>query len=59
MHLCISALERLRQENCEFEASLSYIAKPHLKERNNLTKTKSKQTENKTIVVFRSDNLIF
>jgi hypothetical protein len=32
----ISALGQLRQEDCEFLVSLSYIVRPYLKEKKNL-----------------------
>jgi hypothetical protein len=34
----ISALERLRQENCKLGASQSYIARPYLKKKKKKTK---------------------
>jgi hypothetical protein len=39
----ISALERLRQENCKLGASQSYIARPYLKKK----KKKNKKNKNK------------
>jgi hypothetical protein len=38
----ISALERLRQENCKLGASQSYIARPYLKKKKKKKKTKNK-----------------
>jgi hypothetical protein len=42
----VPALRRLRQENCEFQASLDYIVKPCLK-KNKTNKTKKKGKKGK------------
>jgi hypothetical protein len=36
----ITALKRLRQEDLEFKANLGYIARPHLKKKENIKKFK-------------------
>jgi hypothetical protein len=39
----IPALRRLRQENCKFEASLSYTVRPYLKNKQTNKKKKPKK----------------
>jgi hypothetical protein len=41
VHTVIPTLERLRQEVCEFEASLDYIVRPHLTKENLLNQDSS------------------
>jgi hypothetical protein len=48
-HTCNSSTWELRQENCEFEASLGYVVRPFLKKEKNQPQRNDSSQKWKTI----------
>jgi hypothetical protein len=57
-HSLIPALESLRLEDCEFEASLGYIVKSCLKQTNKLSCCKTSKSIRRLLEPFRKDCMI-